>query len=88
MKLMKKFLFALLVCAFCMPAFAEEREGLTYTDPYMVSLNPANEMNIIWLTKEPCEGVVEYGTTPQMGNFVNAAQYEIKGMRTSATPEG
>jgi hypothetical protein len=65
-----------------------EREGLCYTDPYMVTLNPANEMNIIWLTKEPCNGVVEYGTTPQMGNFVNAIQYEIKGMRRSATAEG
>ena len=72
------------VCAF---AQAQEREGLTYTDPYMVSLFPSSEMNIIWLTKEPCEGVVEYGTTPAMGSTVACEPYEIKGFRTSATAE-
>ncbi len=87
---MKKTIFVavLLMCLLAIGAYAQEREGLTYTDPYMVTLNPGTQMNIIWLTKEPCEGIVEYGTTPALGNIATAQQYEIKGFRTSATPEG
>jgi hypothetical protein len=82
------FVLAILLYGSCVPGVAIEKEGLTYTDPYLVSLNPATEMNVIWLTKEPCEGIVEYGTTPDMGNTVNTVRYEIKGIRKSATPEG
>ena len=87
-KFMLVFVLTMLTCSLCVPGNAKEKEGLTYTDPYMVSLNPATEMNIIWLTKEPCEGVVEYGNTPDMGSIANAVRYEIKGIRKSATPEG
>ena len=59
-----------------------------YTDPYMVTLNPSTEMNILWLTKNECEGYVEYGPTPALGNRADAALYQIEGLRTSATAEG
>ncbi|NMD38506.1 MAG: hypothetical protein GYA87_07500, partial [Christensenellaceae bacterium] len=87
---MKKLLVALLLLCVLLPgAVAEEQApSLTYTEPYMVTLNPDNEMNIIWLTKEPCEGSVEYGLTPVMGEVATAEQFEIKGFRTSITPEG
>ena len=39
-------------------ALAEEGEAVSpvYTDPYMVTLEPSTEMNILWLTKEASEG--------------------------------
>lgn len=61
---------------------------LVYTDPYMASLNPASEMNILWLVKEECKGYVEYGTTLSMGKRADAVLYKIDGFRTSATPAG
>lgn len=66
----------------------EERPTMNYTEPYMVSLNPATEMNIIWLAKEMCTGYVEYGETPALGRVVEAVPYRFEGLRTSATPEG
>lgn len=72
----------------CAGAAAEVAPSMTYTEPYMVTLNPDSEMNILWLTKEPCEGVVEYGLTPALGLTATAEPFEIKGFRTSKTPEG
>lgn len=54
----------------------------------MVTLEPSTEMNILWLTKEACEGYVEYGPTPALGNRAEATLYQIEGLRSSATPEG
>ncbi|MGI6695515.1 MAG: fibronectin type III domain-containing protein [Christensenellales bacterium] len=87
---MKKLLTVVLLLSILLPgALAQEQKpDLTYTEPYMVTLNPGSEMNIIWLTKELCEGSVEYGLTPVMGEVAAAKQYEIKGFRTSVTPEG
>lgn len=59
-----------------------------YTDPYMVTLEPSTEMNILWITKEACEGYVEYGTTAELGNRADALLYPLVGLRRSATPEG
>lgn len=91
---MKKTILMLLallamLCLLCASASAGSAvEALTYTEPYMVSLNPSHEMNILWLTKSPCEGTIEYGPTPAMGSSVTAEAFEIKGFRTSATAEG
>ena len=81
---------ALALLALGASALAEEEAGasLVYTDPYMVTLNPSTEMNILWLTKNECEGYVEYGPTPALGNRADAALYQIEGLRTSATAEG
>ncbi len=70
------------------PAAEETPATMNYTEPYMVTLNPSTEMNIIWLAKEMCEGYVEYGETPALGNRVEAVPYRFEGLRTSATPEG
>ena len=92
--MVKRFLgiFALVLAVsgmLCAGALADDAApSLTYTEPYMVTLNPGSEMNILWLTKEPCEGLVEYGLTPALGMRMQAEQYEIKGFRTSVTPEG
>ena len=63
-------------------------DTMNYTEPYMVTLHPATEMNIIWLTKEICSGYVEYGETPALGRRVEAVSYRFEGLRKSATPEG
>ena len=79
-----------LVALMSVPAAAETVEPASpvYTDPYMVTLEPSTEMNILWLTKEACEGYVEYGPTPALGNRAEATLYSIDGLRTSATAEG
>ena len=81
-------LIAALLCMLCAVAFAETTEGLTYTEPYMVTLNPSSEMNILWLTKSPCEGYVEYGKTPALGQVATAEPFEIVGLRTSKNADG
>lgn len=62
-------------------------DTMNYTEPYMVTLHPATEMNIIWLTKEICSGYVEYGATPALGRRVEAVSYRFEGLRKSATPK-
>lgn len=63
-------------------------DTMNYTEPYMVTLRPATEMNVIWLTKELCEGYVEYGETPALGRRVQAVCHRFEGLRTSAAPDG
>lgn len=79
----------MLLCLVMTTASAElAAPSLTYTEPYLLSLHPDSEMNVLWLTREPTEGYVEYGPTPALGSRVEAKLHEIKGFRTSATPEG
>ena len=93
---MRKSVITLLVLAglaLGLCAGAAQAEGtpaqLIYTEPYMVTLNPSTEMNIIWLTRSGnASGIVEYGPTPALGHEVTAEQFQIVGLRTSATPEG
>ncbi len=91
---MKRFLMLLailtLMALACAPALAEEvkAETMNYTDPYMVTLNPSTEMNILWLTKEAYDGYVEYGPTPALGMRAEAECYPFVGLRTSATADG
>jgi len=60
-----------------------------YTEPYLVSLTPFQSMNVIWLTGENAnEAWVDFGETEGYGQKINAMQFEIKGMRRSATPDG
>lgn len=91
---MKKRLYAMLVAGLAVGCFAgtaaaaQAAETVTYTKPYLLTLNPDNEMNICWLTKESTEAFVEFGETEELGQTVEATEYEIEGMRTSQTPEG
>ena len=61
---------------------------MTYTQPYLLTLNPDNEMDICWLTAGDGEGSIEIGETDALGQTVEAQQYKINGMRISATAEG
>lgn len=61
---------------------------LNYTDPYMTSLNPSNEMDIIWIVKGNYSGYVEYGPTPALGLRAEATSYRFEGLRTSARIDG
>ena len=70
---MKKRLYAILVAGLAAGCFAgtaavaQETETVTYTKPYLLTLNPDNEMNICWLTKESTEAFVEFGETEELG---------------------
>lgn len=50
--------------------------------PYLLTMNPANEMNIIWIQKEKISGVVEFGFTEELGQVISAECYEITGLRS------
>lgn len=83
---MRKFFLALLlvVCS-GLPAFAAR----AYTEPYLVSLTPSTEMNVCWLLAEAGEDAwVEFGETETLGRKAEARAYEVKGLRTSAKPDG
>lgn len=83
---MRKYLVAvLLVLCLALPAAAVQ----SYTEPYLLSLSPSSEMNVCWLLAEPGdEAWVEFGESDALGTTTPAALYEIKGLRTSAAPEG
>lgn len=51
------------------------------SQPYLLSLYPATEMNIIWIQKDKTDGFVEFGTTDELGNTIKAQCYEIIGLR-------
>lgn len=65
------------------------------TEPYLVSLNPSTEMNVVWILKTPKDGFVEFGKDETLGKIIKATCYEIKGLRAphadgtyGETPEG
>lgn len=51
------------------------------TQPYLLSLNPANEMNIVWIQLCRTPTHVEFGSTPALGNRAETQCHEIKGLR-------
>lgn len=61
---------------------------ITYTKPYLLTLDPDSEIDICWLTSGDGEGSIEIGETDALGKTVKATQYKIKGMRTSAKADG
>lgn len=89
-KLMSMLMAVLMVFCLAHTAQAEtlEKADLTYTKPYLLTLNPAREMNVLWLTKEKSSATVEFGITEKLGKTVTAKEYELKGLRTSKTMEG
>ena len=63
--------------------------SLCYTEPYLLSLCPAYEMNVVWLIRGEYEGYVEYGDSPQLLRQRAAAErFEIEGFRAAAGGEG
>ena len=51
------------------------------TQPYLLTLNPSGEMNVLWIQWEKSEGFVEFGYDENPENRVEAQCYEIKGLR-------
>ncbi len=90
MKKVIAYLVTASMMAASIPAFAafEAKNDLTYTEPYLLTLNPSNEMNICWLTTDEGEGSVEIGESTTLGKTLDAKQYRINGMRTSAKADG
>ena len=58
------------------------------TQPYLLSLNPSSEMNVVWILREPLQSVVEYGSTEKLGNSIAAQCFEIQGLCLPASEEG
>lgn len=93
---MKKIITLFLTAAMMIstaPVFGAEGDGSTgtsiaYTKPYLLTLDPDSEMNICWLTKGDGQGSIEIGETEELGNTAYAQQYEINGVRTSASADG
>ena len=51
------------------------------TQPYLLTLKPSTEMNIVWIQSEPTEAFVEFGSTEAMFNRSEVQCYEISGFR-------
>ncbi len=51
------------------------------TQPYLLSLFPATEMNIVWIQKDKTDGFVQFGITEKLGTTIKAECYEITGFR-------
>ncbi len=58
------------------------------TQPYLLSLEPACRMHILWIQRDGSPGTVEYGPTPALGRRLSAPCREVTGLRAPATPEG
>ena len=57
------------------------------TQPYLLTLTPDREMNILWLCSEKTEAFVECGYTEALGNREEVRCYEINGLR-GPLPDG
>ncbi|MEG2380959.1 MAG: alkaline phosphatase [Oscillospiraceae bacterium] len=88
MKRCISFMVALIMLLSITPIFATTEDSLNYTKPYLLTLNPSQEMNVCWLTKDSSHGVIEYGETETLGNTQNAIQYELLGLKTSNKADG
>lgn len=51
------------------------------TQPYLLSMNPSTEMNVLWIQSEKTDGFVEFGYTEDLGKRIDVKSYEIKGLR-------
>lgn len=63
-------------------------KNLFLTQPYLLSLHPSEEMNIVWIQRQPGKGIVHYGRTCEMECTVNAECYEITGIRMPGSEDG
>lgn len=59
------------------------------TQPYLLTLNPDREMNILWIQRNPgTHCYVEYGSDETLDSTVEATQYCVQGLRSAATDQG
>lgn len=57
------------------------------SQPYLLSLNPSYEMNIVWIQKNKTCGFVEFGDTEALGKRQEAVCYEVTGLRAPVNGE-
>lgn len=50
-------------------------------EPYLLTLNPSSEMNIVWVQSVKSEGFVEFGSTEIPNKKIKAECYELTGLR-------
>jgi hypothetical protein len=63
--------------------FAQSQTPLNFTEPYLLTLAPAAEMNVCWISSEPASAWVEYGPTPAYGSRVDAVEHVLRGLKRS-----
>jgi hypothetical protein len=51
------------------------------SEPYLLTLRPSTEMNIVWIQSCPADAFVEFGPTEELGRSLTAERYEITGLR-------
>ena len=51
------------------------------SEPYLLTLNPSTEMNILWIQSHPDDSYLEFGMTEELESSAIAECYEIKGLR-------
>lgn len=54
------------------------------TEPYLLTLKPSTEINILWIQDEKTDGFVQFGRDESLGNTLKAECYEIVGLRNPA----
>ncbi len=90
LKKVSAFLLSISIAMVNIPAgavFAAEQD-ITYTKPYLMTVDPDSSMDICWLTCGSGEGKIEIGESADLGQTVKAKEYKIKGLRTSASADG
>lgn len=58
------------------------------TQPYLLSIRPATEMQVVWIQRSPAAGTVEYGSSRALGRVTAAVCYELTGLRGPASEAG
>lgn len=51
------------------------------SEPYLLTLKPSSEMNILWIQSEKTDGYVLFGETELLCQKVKAERYELTGLR-------
>ena len=54
------------------------------TQPYLLSLDPAHEMSVVWLQLDQSSCHVEYGDTEELGRSAVCIQYTVTGLKAPA----
>ncbi len=58
------------------------------TEPYLLTLSPASQMHILWIQRQAGPGILEYGSTPQLGQMLSTICLPLMGLQAPATPAG
>ncbi len=59
------------------------------TQPYLLTLNPSSEMEILWIQREPIQSFVEYKIENDENTYTIEAQcFELTGLRLPVSEEG